>query len=88
MANLTLVIDDEVLQKARIRAASEGTSVNAVVREQIARYASGREARLRALAELDALVDRLQPSSGDGWTFDRNDIYEERMSRHGPAREQ
>ena len=30
--NLTIVIDDEILKRARIRAIQENTSVNAVVR--------------------------------------------------------
>lgn len=39
MSNLTLVIDDDVLRRARIRALEEGTSVNAVVRRYLAGYA-------------------------------------------------
>ncbi|MHB0981646.1 MAG: DUF6364 family protein [Thermoleophilia bacterium] len=38
MTNLTLTIDDDVLKKARSRAAAEGTSVNAVVRDQLETY--------------------------------------------------
>ena len=32
MANLTLVIDEDVLRRARVRALQQGTSVNALVR--------------------------------------------------------
>jgi hypothetical protein len=62
MADLTLVIDDAVLRRARTRALSEGTSVNALVRDQLIRYAGlggGLDAFLEASETLDA-------SSGPG----------------------
>ena len=37
--NLTIVVDDEVLRRARIRALEQGTSVNAVLREFLESYA-------------------------------------------------
>ncbi len=40
MANLTLAIDEDLLRRARVRAADQGTSVNAVVRELLAGYAA------------------------------------------------
>ena len=39
MTNLTLSIDDKVLQAARIRAVQEGTSVNEICRKAIEAYA-------------------------------------------------
>ena len=33
MTNLTLAVDHDLLHRARVRAAEEGTSVNAVVRD-------------------------------------------------------
>ena len=40
MARLTLVIDDDLLERARMRALAQGTSVIAVVREMLANYAA------------------------------------------------
>ena len=40
MANLTLAIDEDLLRRARVRAAGQGTSVNAVVRELLVGYAA------------------------------------------------
>ncbi len=40
MANLTLAIDEDLLRRARVRAAEQGTSVNAVVRQLIEAYSS------------------------------------------------
>jgi hypothetical protein len=72
VANLTLTIDDSVLRRARVRAVLEGTSVNAVVRELIERYAGdaqGDEAMRRILEA----ARRSRASSGAGgraWTRD------------------
>ena len=40
MANLTLAIDEDLLRRARVRAAEQGTSVNAGVRQLIEGYSS------------------------------------------------
>ena len=37
--NVTIVVDDDVLKRARVRAIRENTSVNAVVRAYLAAYA-------------------------------------------------
>ena len=58
MANVTLAIDDALLQAARVRAVQEGTSVNEVCRRAIEAYARRQGdslLRYRALqAQLDA----------------------------------
>ena len=40
MGNLTLAIDEDLLRRARVRAADQDTSVNAVVRERLVGYAA------------------------------------------------
>ena len=40
MGNLTLAIDEDILRRARVRAADQGTPVNAVVRELLVGYAA------------------------------------------------
>ena len=40
MGNLTLAIDEDLLRRARVRAANQDTSVNAVVRELLAGFAA------------------------------------------------
>jgi predicted HicB family RNase H-like nuclease len=39
MANLTITVDEDVLKKARLRALQQGVSVNALLRDYLARYA-------------------------------------------------
>ena len=68
MANLTLSVDDKLLQKAREAAVREQTSVNALVREFLEQYVGARERRLRALDALDALAERTESVSREPWS--------------------
>ena len=68
MANLTLSLDDQLLQKAREAAVRDHTSVNALVREYLARYVDARSRRLEAINALDALADRTHSASTDDWS--------------------
>jgi plasmid stability protein len=68
MANLTIVVDDQLLRAARVRAVHEGTSVNEICREAIARFAqaegdgAARAAKLKALArKAKTLTEPLWP---------------------------
>jgi hypothetical protein len=74
--NLTLSVDDDVVQKARRRAASMGKSVNQLVREYLERLAGNpdREALVAEFRELS------QKPLGDskGWKFNREEIHERR----------
>jgi plasmid stability protein len=73
MANLTITVDDDLLRRARARAVEQGTSVNAVLREELSRYveASGGD---RAA---DAFLAFARTSAGSGglegrmWRRDR-----------------
>ncbi|HET8898169.1 MAG TPA: hypothetical protein VFN09_05280 [Rhodanobacteraceae bacterium] len=70
MTNLTLNLDDEILQRAREVAARERTTVNAVVREFLTRYADTRARRLKAIDTLDELAERSCSSSSVDWSRD------------------
>lgn len=75
MSNLTIAIDDDVLERARARALALGTSVNAVVRQHLEAFAGGDEDRERALQELFALADRTK-SRRAGRTWTRDELHE------------
>lgn len=80
MANLTLAIDDETLRRARVRAAQEGTSVKAVVRDYLRRYggvAEGAVAGRRKAAAIARAHAAGSPGEERKWT--REDPYEERL---------
>jgi plasmid stability protein len=72
MSNLTISIPEDVLRKARIRALERRTSVNAVVRDYLERYA-GVGSTAEALAGFVDLAAASHASSGPGgrtWTRD------------------
>lgn len=83
MSNLTIVVDDEMLKRARIRALEEGTSVNAVLREFLERYSGIRRERREAGRKLLELVDNSAMSSGGKGLPKREELYEERLGRYG-----
>jgi hypothetical protein len=64
MANLTITVDDEVLKRARMRALEQGTSVNALLSEHLARFARTRDQQAEALDGLFALADRNRREGG------------------------
>jgi plasmid stability protein len=73
MANLTITIDEQLLKKARMRALEDGTSVNALLRAYLERYAGSGDAT-EALAGFVRLARRSAATSGPGgraWTRDQ-----------------
>ena len=76
MPNLTLAIDEETLRRARIRAAERGTSVNAVVREFLERFAEDGPERpaFREFLELAEASGASSDRSGRFWQ--REDLYD------------
>ena len=80
MANLTITVEDELLKRARVRAAEQDTSVNAVLRDEleaVCRHRKRSDPRSAAFAKFA----RENPgnSHGQGWT--REDLYKERLDR-------
>jgi len=79
--NLTITSDHELLRRARIRALSQGTSVNAVLREFLTSYA-GSDVETSARAHLADLARASTASSGSqGRTWTREDLYADRFDR-------
>ncbi len=81
MTNLTITVDDEVLRQARIRAIEEGSSVNAVLREYLARYVADRDRSERDRAVLRGIVAHALAHQGrsGGRRVRREELYEERV---------
>jgi hypothetical protein len=76
--SITLSIPPAVVQEARAYAASQGTSLNAMIRDYLSRIATG-DARRREMArsfrEVAAAVRRRRKSS-KGYRFSRADAYD------------
>jgi plasmid stability protein len=70
MKNVTIALDESVLRRARVRAAENGTSVNAVLAEYIERYAdaSDASAAIGEFLELAAATDSGSGPGGRTWT--------------------
>lgn len=76
MANVTISVDETVLRRARIRALEQGTSVNQVLSEYLARYAAA-DAGARALDRFLELARGTTASSGSsGRTWTRVDAHD------------
>ena len=84
MANITLSIDDALLQAARVRAVKEGTSVNEICRQAIERYARRNEDRLARYLELQARIDADQGVSGPRLPKESREQMHERHSERDP----
>ena len=65
MANLTLAIEDDILRAARIKAVQEGTSVNEICREAIARFIAPAVDSRDFISDLRAVVARLPKPARD-----------------------
>ena len=72
---LTIVVDDDILERARIRAIEENTSVNAVVRAYLATYA-GVDCRRDDACERLLALSRASCSRRGGGVWSRGDLYE------------
>jgi hypothetical protein len=70
MANLTLSLEDSLLQQAREAALRDHTSVNALVREYLSAYVDAKRRRLEALDSLDAIAARSNSRSEKSWSRD------------------
>ena len=79
--NLTITVDDETLRRARIRALTQGTSVNAILSEFLEGYA-GSDIEAAARERLARLAHNSTASSGHkGRAWTRDEIYGDRIDR-------
>lgn len=84
MANITLSIDDALLQAARVRAVKEGTSVNEVCRRAIEQFARRQDDRVSRYRALLARIDADPGVSGPQLPrISREELYEQAMSERG-----
>ena len=77
--NITLAIDEEVLDKARIYAAKRQTSVNGLVREYLARVASEDDWLTETRKELKQLMENSSARMGPEYKWSREDTYADRV---------
>jgi hypothetical protein len=74
--NITLSIDEQLVERAREKLRATGKSLNQEIREHLQHIAGG--------DELERDIEFLERSSGlgkpeAGWTWKRDEIYEDRL---------
>lgn len=75
MSDLTIAIDDDLLQRAHARALEQGRSIGVLLREYLESYARPRSTREKAIRSLQELADRTRSGSG-GRSWTRDELHE------------
>ena len=72
--NITLSVDEKIVERARKAANSMGSSLNQVIREFLEELAGGKSAteEIREVKKLSAKAK----GRSRGWKFDRDEIHE------------
>jgi hypothetical protein len=86
--NLTLAVDERMVERAREIARQQGTSLNALIREYIellANQVTGDEL-LTEFQQMWAEIDRSPGGGNRGYKFDREQLYEDRLGGHKAKR--
>lgn len=74
--NITLSVDDEIIQEARRRAEAIGTSVNQLVREYLEQFAGKHDPAADARGFEN--VSRMSRGDSHGWKFNREELHQRR----------
>lgn len=81
MKNITLAIEEELLEKARALAARRHTSLNAMVREMLSHSVEQEDRVAKAKATLVRLMEKSTGEMGKDYVWNRDDLYAEREGR-------
>ena len=79
MTNITLTIDDALLDEVREIAAQRQTTVDAMVREYLTEIAAQESGIAEARRGLKELMDKSTARLGPDYVWNRDEIYEDRM---------
>ena len=79
MKNITLAIDENVLNEVREIAARRRTTVNALVRDYLTQMATEESRIAEARKGLKELMDKSTARLGPDYVWNREEIYEDRM---------
>jgi hypothetical protein len=81
--NLTISLPESTLEALREKAKSNGKSLNAWLRELLSREAIPDTSWLDAMRRsADSCANSVPDAGRSAWTWNREEIYEERLLRH------
>lgn len=75
--NITLAIEDEILEKARVTAAKRRTTVNAAVREFLKQYGGEDDRIEESRKRLRDLMDKSTGRLGEDFRWNREELYDD-----------
>ena len=70
--NITLAIEDRLVEKTRRKADATGTSLNQVVRDQIRKYAGEDD----PASTINEFLNIRGNGNSQGWRFNRDEVHE------------
>jgi hypothetical protein len=79
MPNITMAIDEKLLKSVRVFAKRRGTTVNALVREELTQLIQRDERQEEARLGLLKLIEESSAQMGPNFKFDREEMYESPM---------
>jgi hypothetical protein len=79
--NITLAIDEGVLEKVRAYAAEQKTTVNAIVRQHLEKIAGENDKRAEARRQLRRLAETSQARLGGDHVWNREELYDRPVLR-------
>jgi hypothetical protein len=79
MKNITLAIDDKVLEEVRVYAAKQSTTVNALVRDFLGKLANEDRRLADTRKRLKELMEKSTAELGPDYVWNREEIYADRM---------
>ena len=86
MKNITLAVDEAVLERVRVYAAKRKTTVNRLVRDYLEQLALSEQRGGTARDRLLKLIEDSPGRMGPDWKWNREEIYEDRLfPRHERA---
>lgn len=81
MKNITLAVDDNVLDGVRRYAIDHGTTVNGLIRDHFQRIVDQGDRAAQARRELAELSDRSTGRLGPDWKWNRAELYDRPILR-------
>lgn len=76
LVNITLSIDEQVVERAREKLRATGKTLNQAIREHLQHIAGEDDSNLER--ELEEFKRRAGQGNSNGWKWNREELYEER----------